>query len=42
MEGSVTANETLHLPKDSYDLHRSQGEIMNNRYCNCATCGITV
>jgi len=38
VEDSGTANEISHLPRDSYDLHRTRGEIVNYRYCNCDTC----
>ena len=36
----MTANEISHPPRGSYDLHRTRGEIVNNRYYNCATCGV--
>ncbi|XP_025791611.1 uncharacterized protein LOC112872771 [Panicum hallii] len=41
VEDSVTANEISHPPRGSYDLHRTRGEIVNYRYCNCDTCGVT-
>ncbi|CAL4925992.1 unnamed protein product [Urochloa decumbens] len=39
VEDSVTANEILHPPRDSHDLHRTRGEIVKG-HCNCATCGV--
>ncbi|CAN6317768.1 unnamed protein product [Urochloa humidicola] len=40
VEDSVTANESIHPPRDCHDLHRTRGEIVNKGYFNCATCGV--